>query len=153
MIHICLSPNWRISKILTAFMTKQQKFRLECRYCGWAAADILVPPIDEIAKKIINNNLDTYVEGFGMVNLTPSLKNELERIVTAFIALNETSRVHHKFQKERAALKRALKLCTRTASKIRKHLWRTVYEETYRANLKKENKADLMVYDKAKIRN
>lgn len=51
MIHICLSPNWRISKILTAFMTKQQKFRLECRYCGWAAADILVPPIDEIAKK------------------------------------------------------------------------------------------------------
>lgn len=153
MIHICLSPNRRISKILTTFMTKQQKFRFECRYCGWAAADILVPPIDEITKQIINNNLDTYVEGFGMVNLTPSLKNELERIVTAFIALNETSRVDHKFQKERATLKRTLILCARTASKIRKHLWRTVYEEIYQINLKKEKKADLMVYDKAKIRN
>lgn len=93
-----------------------------------------------------------------MFNLTPSLKNELERIVTAFIALNETSRVHHKFQKERAALKRALKLCTRTASKIRKHLWRTVYEETYRANLKKEKKYmgqedfGFAVWDKTKIR-
>ena len=159
MIYFCICPNWKIYKFLKIFLTRKQDFRFDCRYCGWAAADILTPSIDEIAKQIINNSLDTYIDGFGKVDLPHRLQHTLEQITTKFTKANETSRVNHNFTRELNALQQALNLCAKTASKIRKHIWRTIYKQTYTANLQKEDEytergeISYLIYDRAKIRN